>query len=43
MKYDKKNSHGKIKFVLLNDIGSPVLDKIVANETIIEAFNFYKS
>jgi 3-dehydroquinate synthase len=43
MKFDKKNSHGKIKFVLLSDIGVPVLDKIVPNEIIIDAFNFYKS
>lgn len=43
MKYDKKNSHGNINFVLLNDIGTPVLDKIVPNSTIIDAFNFYNS
>jgi len=43
MKYDKKNSHGNINFVLLSDIGTPVLDKIVPNEIIIEAFNFYNS
>lgn len=43
MKYDKKNSHGNINFVLLSDIGKPVLDKIVPNATIIEAFNFYNS
>ena len=43
MKYDKKNSHGNINFVLLNDIGTPVLDKIVPNTTIINAFNFYNS
>lgn len=43
MKYDKKNSHGNINFVLLSDIGKPVLDKIVPNSTIIEAFNFYNA
>ncbi|MEM6722157.1 MAG: 3-dehydroquinate synthase [Bacteroidota bacterium] len=43
MKYDKKNSHGNINFVLLNDIGAPVLDKTVPNATIIEAFEFYNS
>ncbi|MFK7748188.1 MAG: 3-dehydroquinate synthase [Kordia sp.] len=43
MKYDKKNSHGNINFVLLNDIGAPVLDRIVPNTTIIEAFDFYNS
>lgn len=41
MKYDKKNSHGNINFVLLNDIGVPVIDKIVPNTTILDAFNFY--
>lgn len=43
MKYDKKNSHGNINFVLLNDIGTPVLDKIVPNTTILDAFKFYNS
>ncbi|WP_298519120.1 3-dehydroquinate synthase [uncultured Kordia sp.] len=43
MKYDKKNSHGNINFVLLSDIGTPVLDRIVPNETIIEAFHYYNS
>ncbi|EDP95815.1 putative 3-dehydroquinate synthase [Kordia algicida OT-1] len=43
MKYDKKNSHGNINFVLLSDIGAPVLDKIVPNTTILEAFQFYNS
>jgi len=43
MKYDKKNSHGNINFVLLSDIGTPVLDKIVPNSTIIDAFNFYNA
>lgn len=43
MKYDKKNSHGNINFVLLSDIGAPVLDKTVPNETILEAFQYYNS
>ncbi|WP_046745640.1 3-dehydroquinate synthase [Kordia zhangzhouensis] len=43
MKYDKKNSHGNINFVLLTDIGSPVLDKIVSNATILDAFAYYNS
>ncbi|PTX61595.1 3-dehydroquinate synthase [Kordia periserrulae] len=43
MKYDKKNSHGNINFVLLNDIGAPVLDKTVPNETIVAAFQYYNS
>ncbi|KAB8153558.1 3-dehydroquinate synthase [Kordia sp. TARA_039_SRF] len=43
MKYDKKNSHGNINFVLLKDIGAPVLDKTVPNETIVAAFEYYNS
>ena len=43
MKYDKKNSHGNINFVLLSDIGAPVLDRIVPNATILDAFNYYNS
>lgn len=41
MKFDKKNDHGNINFVLLKDIGSPVIDCIVPNEVIIKAFDFY--
>lgn len=43
MKFDKKNSHGKINFVLLKDIGSPIIDCLVSNEVIYRAFNFYKT
>jgi 3-dehydroquinate synthase len=39
--YDKKNSHGNINFVLLNDIGSSKIDCIVENSLIREAFDFY--
>ena len=39
--YDKKNSHGNINFVLLNDIGSSKIDCIVENTLILEAFDFY--
>jgi len=39
--YDKKNSHGNINFVLLNDIGSAKIDCIVENSLILEAFDFY--
>lgn len=42
MKFDKKNSHGNINFVLLKDIGSPVIDLKVPNELILDAFEFYK-
>lgn len=39
--YDKKNSHGNINFVLLNDIGSSKIDCIVENALILEAFEYY--
>ncbi|MDA7810218.1 3-dehydroquinate synthase [Flavobacteriaceae bacterium] len=39
--HDKKNSHGKINFVLIKKIGKPVYDIEVRNETIIDAFNYY--
>lgn len=41
MKFDKKNAHGKINFVLLEDIGKPVIDREVAPETIQRAFDYY--
>ncbi len=41
MKHDKKNEFGKINFVLLKDIGKPVIDCLVPNELIKEAFDFY--
>lgn len=41
LKHDKKNSHGMIKFVLLEAIGQPKIDCVVPNEIILEAFNYY--
>jgi 3-dehydroquinate synthase len=41
MKYDKKNHHGNINFVLLKTIGEPKLDCLVDNKIILEAFKFY--
>lgn len=41
LKYDKKNSHGIIKFVLLEAIGQPKIDCTVSNELIYEAFAYY--
>lgn len=43
LKFDKKNSHGTIKFVLLSGIGSPVIDKVVPDELIQESFSYYAS
>ena len=41
LKHDKKNSHGVVKFVLLEAIGQPKIDCVVSNELILEAFNYY--
>ncbi|MCL4163974.1 UNVERIFIED_CONTAM: hypothetical protein GTU68_054341 [Idotea baltica] len=41
LKYDKKNEHGNINFVLLESIGKCQINCIVENEIIIDAFNFY--
>ena len=43
MKYDKKNTHGNINFVLITNIGKTTIDRKVANETIFEAFEYYNS
>ena len=41
--HDKKNSHGKINFVLIKDIGKPIFDVEVENDIIIEAFKYYSN
>jgi len=43
LKYDKKNEHGNINFVLLEAIGNPKLDCIVDDSLIFEAFSFYNN
>lgn len=42
MKYDKKNSHGKVNFVLLKEIGKPVTDVEIPIELFKQAFAYYK-
>tara|TARA_R110002012_G_scaffold49243_4_gene127457 strand:+ start:676 stop:1740 length:1065 start_codon:yes stop_codon:yes gene_type:complete len=42
LKYDKKNEHGIINFVLLEHIAQPKINCAVENELIVEAFNYYK-
>lgn len=42
MKYDKKNSHGKVNFVLLKNIGEPVVDVEIPIELFTDAFAYYK-
>lgn len=41
LKYDKKNSHGNINFVLLKDIGKAKIDCLVEEDLILEAFEYY--
>ncbi|MDA9126234.1 3-dehydroquinate synthase [Flavobacteriaceae bacterium] len=43
LKYDKKNSHGQVKYALLESIGSCVVDIIVDDRLIDEAFLYYAS
>ena len=39
--HDKKNSHGKINFVLIKEIGRPVYDIEINNELITDSFKYY--
>ncbi len=41
--FDKKNNHGKINFVLLEDMGKPILDCQVNNDLILESFKYYNN
>ncbi|MCB4808543.1 3-dehydroquinate synthase [Tamlana sp. 62-3] len=43
LKYDKKNSHGNINFVLLESIGKPKIDCIVDEQIILDAFKYYNN
>ncbi|WP_396601114.1 3-dehydroquinate synthase [Algibacter sp. R77976] len=43
LKYDKKNNHGNINFVLLESIGTCKIDCLVDNKLILDAFEFYAS
>ncbi|MFS4455529.1 3-dehydroquinate synthase [Maribacter sp. 2304DJ31-5] len=41
LKYDKKNSHGRINFVLLTTIGKTAIDVQIPQELFKEAFAYY--
>ena len=41
MRFDKKNSHGNVNFVLLEDIGKPVIDITSNKELILESLSYY--
>jgi 3-dehydroquinate synthase len=43
LKHDKKNSHGKVKFVLLEAIGKPKVNCEVDNSLVLDAFKHYNS
>ncbi|MGB1448465.1 MAG: 3-dehydroquinate synthase [Flavobacteriaceae bacterium] len=41
--YDKKNSHGKVKYALLESIGNPKWDIEVPNELLKQAMAYYQA
>ena len=41
--HDKKNTHRKVNFILLKDIGQPIYDIEVENNLILESFNYYSN
>ena len=43
LKFDKKNNHGNVNFVLLKSIGNPKIDCLVDDSIIINAFHFYNN
>ncbi len=42
LRHDKKNSHGKVKFALIQGLGQPAIDIEVPTENLMEAFDFYQ-
>ena len=42
LKFDKKNTHGNINFVLLKAIGEPEIDCRVPDDLYKDAFAYYK-
>ena len=43
LKYDKKNSHGIVKFALLEALGKPKIDVEVPLELLEQAFEDYRN
>ncbi len=41
LRYDKKNSHGRVNFVLLKSIGEPVIDVQVPEDLLKSSFAYY--
>ena len=42
LKHDKKNSDDKPMFVLLENLGKPLINQVIIDCEIIKAFKFYK-
>lgn len=42
LKFDKKNTHGNVNFVLLEGIGKAVIDIQVSEGVLLDAFSYYK-
>lgn len=43
LKFDKKNSHGQVKFVLLSALGTPEIDVLVPHALLEESFTYYNN
>ncbi|WP_224482742.1 3-dehydroquinate synthase [Robertkochia aurantiaca] len=43
LRFDKKNEKGKINFVLLEEIGKPVLDRTADKDLIIKSLEYYNN
>ncbi len=43
LRHDKKNHSGKIFFILLEDIGKPIVNQQVTDDLIHEAFDYYNT
>lgn len=43
LKYDKKNEHGNINFVLLEEMGKTKINCLVSNTIIMDAFEYYRA
>ncbi len=41
LKHDKKNTNGKVNFILIAAIGNPLLDCEVTDNEIINALDYY--
>lgn len=42
LRFDKKNTHGKVQFVLLQEIAKPQIDREVPSNLLAESFSYYR-